>query len=95
MAAQPSFPAGYPSDWELSVALRDGTSTLIRPILPADADALHGQRGHAPHRLLYRQETFFAHKLPQHPRRQADRSRIAGVAPSAQIELCEALGRIE
>ncbi len=40
MTVDPSLPAGYPSDWELNVALRDGTTVRIRPILPDDADGL-------------------------------------------------------
>ena len=34
------LPANYPSEWDRSAALRDGTSVRIRPILPTDADGL-------------------------------------------------------
>jgi acetyl coenzyme A synthetase (ADP forming)-like protein len=40
MNGEPALPVGYPADWELSVALRDGTSVRIRPILPSDAPGL-------------------------------------------------------
>lgn len=40
MTADPTLPSGYPSDWELNVALRDGTTVRIRPILPQDAAGL-------------------------------------------------------
>ena len=33
-------PAGYPSDWEQSVVLKDGGTVRIRPIAPGDADGL-------------------------------------------------------
>ncbi|MCL1871924.1 MAG: GNAT family N-acetyltransferase, partial [Promicromonosporaceae bacterium] len=32
--------AAYPLAWEADVVLRDGTTTHVRPIRPADADAL-------------------------------------------------------
>lgn len=34
-------PAGYPQEWEADVVLRDGSVAQLRPITPADADALH------------------------------------------------------
>ncbi len=34
------LPPGYPKDWELNVALRDGSTIKVRPILPQDADGL-------------------------------------------------------
>lgn len=37
-------PAGYPAQWEADVVLRDGAVAHLRPIVPADADAI--QRMH-------------------------------------------------
>jgi len=34
------LPAGYPSDWEETVQLEDGTQVYLRPILPSDARRL-------------------------------------------------------
>lgn len=33
-------PPGYPSDWEQSVVLKDGSTVRIRPVAPGDADGL-------------------------------------------------------
>jgi len=40
MTGETPLPTGYPTDWELNVALRDGTSIRIRPILPSDGEGL-------------------------------------------------------
>ncbi len=42
--AEDTLPPGYPAAWEADVVLRDGTVASLRPIRPADADAL--QRFH-------------------------------------------------
>ena len=49
----PSLPAGYPTDWELNVALRDGTTIRIRPILPDDADGLQGMMSRMSRKTVY------------------------------------------
>ncbi len=41
------LPAGYPSEWQTDVILRDGATARLRPILPTDRDALaafHGRQ---------------------------------------------------
>jgi acetyl coenzyme A synthetase (ADP forming)-like protein len=48
-----SLPAGYPADWELNVALRDGTTIRIRPILPDDADGLQGMMSRMSRKTVY------------------------------------------
>ena len=40
MTADTPLPPQYPEGWENDVALRDGTTVRVRPILPADADSL-------------------------------------------------------
>jgi acetyl coenzyme A synthetase (ADP forming)-like protein len=40
MTTATPLPPGYPEEWEMSVALRDGTTIRIRPIVPSDADGL-------------------------------------------------------
>ena len=35
------LPPGYPRQWEADVVLRDGSVAHIRPITPADAEAVH------------------------------------------------------
>lgn len=40
MTTKNPSPPGYPEEWELNVALRDGTTVRIRPIVPEDADGL-------------------------------------------------------
>ncbi len=40
-----ALPPGYPPEWEADVALRDGSVAHLRPIVPADADAI--RRFHA------------------------------------------------
>ncbi len=42
--AEDTLPPGYPASWEADVVLRDGTVASLRPIRPADGDAL--QRFH-------------------------------------------------
>ncbi len=42
--AEDTLPPGYPTSWEADVVLRDGTVASLRPIRPADGDAL--QRFH-------------------------------------------------
>ena len=39
------LPPGYPAQWEADVVLRDGSVAHVRPITPADADAV--RRFHA------------------------------------------------
>lgn len=39
--AEAERPSGYPAEWEADVVLRDGSVAQLRPITPADADALH------------------------------------------------------
>ena len=53
MTAETSLPPGYPKDWELNVALRDGTSIKIRPILPSDADGLQAMLGRMSRKTVY------------------------------------------
>ncbi len=40
MSAETSPPPNYPQDWDLNVALRDGTTIRVRPIQPDDAPGL-------------------------------------------------------
>ena len=40
MIADRPLPRDYPQGWENDVALRDGTTVRVRPILPGDADSL-------------------------------------------------------
>lgn len=53
MTAESPLPPGYPADWELSVALRDGTSVRIRPIVPADAAGLQDMIGRMSRQSVY------------------------------------------
>lgn len=39
--ADTGLPAGYPTEWEADVVLRDGSVAQLRPITPADTHALH------------------------------------------------------
>ncbi|HET8598904.1 MAG TPA: GNAT family N-acetyltransferase [Segeticoccus sp.] len=39
--AESALPAGYPHQWEADVVLRDGSVAHVRPITPADAEAIH------------------------------------------------------
>src|SRR6478672_1843335 len=41
MTATQARPAGYPTEWEADVVLRDGSVAHIRPITPNDVDAVH------------------------------------------------------
>src|SRR5450756_2702729 len=45
MTDTPALPDTYPTRWEADVVLRDGSVAHVRPIMPADADAL--RRFHA------------------------------------------------
>ncbi|MGP9613048.1 bifunctional acetate--CoA ligase family protein/GNAT family N-acetyltransferase [Brachybacterium sp. AOP42-C2-15] len=60
----------YPSHWEADIALRDGSAAHLRPILPADADALQDfhQRQSEHSRYL----RFFA-AMPKLSRRDLER----------------------
>jgi acyl-CoA synthetase (NDP forming)/GNAT superfamily N-acetyltransferase len=40
MAIDEALPPGYPVEWEADIVMRDGTVAHVRPITPADADAL-------------------------------------------------------
>jgi acetyl coenzyme A synthetase (ADP forming)-like protein len=53
MTADPALPPGYPRDWELSVALRDGTTIRVRPILPTDADGLQDMMSRMSRQTVY------------------------------------------
>ncbi|MDX2345127.1 MAG: GNAT family N-acetyltransferase [Acidimicrobiia bacterium] len=53
MTADPTLPAGYPSEWELNVALRDGTTIRMRPILPEDADGLQDMMSRMSRQTVY------------------------------------------
>jgi acyl-CoA synthetase (NDP forming)/RimJ/RimL family protein N-acetyltransferase len=45
MTEAPALPPGYPAEWEADVVLRDGSVAHLRPITPADAEAV--RRFHA------------------------------------------------
>jgi acyl-CoA synthetase (NDP forming)/RimJ/RimL family protein N-acetyltransferase len=45
MTEAPALPPGYPAEWEADVVLRDGSVAHLRPIAPADAEAV--RRFHA------------------------------------------------
>ncbi|MGO1315807.1 MAG: GNAT family N-acetyltransferase [Cellulomonadaceae bacterium] len=50
--------SAYPTDWEADVVLRDGTTTHVRPITPADASALQSFHVNQSERSTYLR--FFA-----------------------------------
>src|SRR5690625_1371069 len=60
----------YPAGWEADVVLRDGGTAHLRPITPADADALSRMHeAQSPESVYLR---FFA-PLPRLPKRDLDR----------------------
>ncbi|MFC0714959.1 bifunctional acetate--CoA ligase family protein/GNAT family N-acetyltransferase [Cellulomonas biazotea] len=64
-AAPPPQADGYPAAWEADVVLSDGTTTHVRPIRAADADALQAFHVAQSERSTYLR--FFAHmeRLPE------------------------------
>jgi acyl-CoA synthetase (NDP forming)/RimJ/RimL family protein N-acetyltransferase len=50
--------AGYPTDWEADVVLRDGSVAHVRPIVPADADGIRAFHGRQSAESIYLR--FFA-----------------------------------
>jgi len=72
MTASP--PAGYPEDWELNVALRDGTTIRIRPILPDDADGLQAMMSRMSRKTVYHR--FFQAKERLEPEELAAFTRL-------------------
>ena len=62
--------APYPAAWEADVVLLDGTTTRIRPIRPADSDALQ-----AFHTAQSERSTYFRffHPLERLPARELER----------------------
>ncbi len=88
--AAPEAAAPYPAAWEADVVLLDGTTTRIRPIRPADADALQ-----AFHMAQSERSTYFRffHPLERLPARVLERlvavdhrDRVALVAVSGPDE---------
>ncbi|MDN5775133.1 MAG: GNAT family N-acetyltransferase, partial [Brevibacterium aurantiacum] len=60
----------YPAEWEADVVLRDGGTAHLRPIVPADADALSRMHeAQSPESVYLR---FFA-PLPRLPKRDLER----------------------
>jgi acetyl coenzyme A synthetase (ADP forming)-like protein len=53
MTAESSLPPGYPKDWEINAALRDGTSIRVRPIRPDDAEGLQEMLGRMSRETVY------------------------------------------
>ena len=56
--AEAQLPAGYPSAWEADVVLRDGSVAQVRPITPADTEALQRFHGSQSEESIYLR--FFA-----------------------------------
>jgi acyl-CoA synthetase (NDP forming)/RimJ/RimL family protein N-acetyltransferase len=58
MSEATALPAGYPARWEADVVLRDGSVAHLRPITPADEDAVHRFHGRQSDESIYMR--FFA-----------------------------------
>ena len=58
MTEAAALPAGYPARWEADVVLRDGSVAHLRPITPADEDAVHRFHGRQSDESIYMR--FFA-----------------------------------
>lgn len=58
-----SLPPGYPTDYELTLLLRDGRSVHVRPVLPSDAGELAAAIAHADPETLH--SRFLGGRPPQ------------------------------
>lgn len=75
-------PTGYPTSWEADVLLRDGRPVHLRPITPADGDALRAFHGRLSARTVYFR--FFSAK-PELT--DADVAYFTGVDHSSRVAL--------